>query len=252
MDGLCPENSKRALGLTGGGRIVGPSGETITGWRSTREKETGQQPRALLFDEALIEPSPSKTVVYGANLPAPPPNTRLQQADCPGAAGTSIAPRMERAFLQCSLAGGHIRLAKDDGEERGFALRWLCISAQVETGIVWRCFARVAGATGGLWSALPHSYVFHARTGVLLNAPDGPVAAPGGIEIRHPPGHLTSFPCRSQRVKVTVLESDGRVKRQLLELSLRPSGAVVAYFSDGTCVEIGLSAAGGVSNAWAA
>jgi hypothetical protein len=42
------------------------------------------------------------------------------------------------------------------------------------------------------------------------------------------------------------------VKRQLLELSLRPSGAVVAYFSDGTCVEIGLSAAGGVSNAWAA
>jgi hypothetical protein len=234
----------KELGLDGGGRITLRL-EPLLGWAAEHGRGA---PHPLLFPANLLEASPTASLVYACNLPAYRRGDSPAPLDVAGQLQNTVGADGERDFLAASLPGGQTAITGPDGERLAVQIRWLCVSEHTTIGAVWRCFLRMgARASGALWRAVEHDYVFEAGGGTVLNpprdarAPLGPSAALD-VKLMHPDGLPTCFPCRSGRVKVTRLQADGWAKRRLLSLWLQDDDSVVALFSDGSQTSIGTAA----------
>jgi hypothetical protein len=146
-----------------------------------------------------------------------------------------------------SMTGGQTAVVTPQGERRNLRFRWMCLSACASIGSVWRCFIQTAGQRALTpWRAVNLDYILEADGRSLLKAKPGGLEitlgeTEGGATLHHPEGTITGFCCRSGRVKITKLSSDGWEKRELLSLALWPDGNVIAHFSDGAQEAIGVA-----------
>jgi hypothetical protein len=220
----------RQLDLGAGGRIV-LGAEPLFGW-----SDAGQgAPHPLTFPPRLLEATPTSTIVYCCNLPGQATPAPL---DFCGPLPAPISRDLESEFIAASFPGGQTVVHTADGERLSVQFRWICLTAHVSIGAVWRCFARLRSQRpGGFWGAVEHDYLFEAGGWAAVKTPGAARVSLGpalDIDLYHPEGGLTCFPCQSGRVKVSRLESDGWAKRNLLSLSLHSDSRVVALFSDGS------------------
>lgn len=230
-----------ALGADGG--IVTTLAEPIVGWPAGN---LDGAPQPLILPPNYLEPLATSSIAYGCNLPltrgaVPTPVLGAQFPD-------RIDGGSEAEFLAASFPAGNTAVIGAKGERITLRLRWVCVSADAGIGAVWRCFVRLGGqGAQNAWHAVDHDYIFEAKGGAALNAPEEislPVRTPDGRRLRllHPFGALTCFACEAGRVKVTKLTPDGWAKRDVARLSLLADDRVVAIFSDGMQKTVGIAA----------
>ena len=224
------------LSLDSGQRILNPQGEGVLGWMGGAKEGAAQ---LLTAPGSLFEPSPTGSIVYACNLPAALVDGTLGVLDVSGRLPSKIGRDLEDDFVAVSFPGGQAAIITAGGELAVIRFRWVCLTAHVSIGAVWRCFACVGSrGDGACWRAIEHDYIFDAGGGIALNPP-GAVIIPSEAEsasaimLLHPDGMLTSFPCNSGRVKVTRLSPDGWARRHILSLVLHDDNRIVAFFSDG-------------------
>ncbi|MBJ7533065.1 hypothetical protein JDN40_02910 [Rhodomicrobium vannielii ATCC 17100] len=229
-----------ALGADGG--IVTTLAEPIVGWPAGN---LDGAPQPLILPPNYLDPLATSAIAYGCNLP-------LTRGAVPtpvlGAQFPDRISGSEAEFLAASFPAGNTAVIGAKGERITLRLRWVCVSADAGIGAVWRCFVRLGGhGAQNAWHAVDHDYIFEAKCGTALNAPEEislPVRTPDGRRLRlvHPFGALTCFACEAGRVKVTKLASDGWAKRDVARLSLLADDRVVAIFSDGMQKTVGIAA----------
>lgn len=224
------------LQLDGEGQIMTAHEEAVIGWIGGRSERT---PFPLTLPDSLLAASPTSSIAYACNLPAGQRDDRPGLFDVSGRLPDRIGSGIEGDFLAASFPGGQAAVIAPDGERVTLQLRWICLTANFAIGAVWRCFARMRSRSHrGSWNAIDHDYIFEAGGGAVLNPP-GEMKAPCApdvdvdVKLIHPEGMLTSFPCKSGRVKVTRLSPNGWPKRSLVSLLLHADDSIVALFSDG-------------------
>jgi hypothetical protein len=240
------------LSLAAGQRIVSPDLEPVLGWTGDESAGTAE---ILIFPQDLLKASATQNIVYACNLPAPNPRSTLKENERPAKSASTGARKAEAKLLASSLLGGQISIVAANGNRSGIGFRWACVSAQVATGYVWRCFMQLSTpASAGPWTALSQDYVFDPRSGALL---DGPASIRAGLKgcsptITHPEGMLTCLPAQAELVKITRLTADGWTRRELESLALYPDRNIVARLSDGVTVKIATAAPASAAPALAA
>ncbi|MFT4080888.1 hypothetical protein [Rhodomicrobium sp.] len=231
------------LALGADGSIVTAHAEPILGWPAGN---LDGAPKPLVLPQNYLEPLATSSIAYGCNLPLPHGGVRspMSSAGLPD----RIDGGGEAGFLATSLPAGHAAIIGSKGERFSLRFRWVCISADAAIGAVWRCFVSLGGhGTHNGWHAIDQDYIFEAKGGAALNAPEElslPVRAPDGRRLRlmHPIGALTCFACEAGRVKVTKLAADGWSRRTVATLSLLADDRIVAIFSDGMQKTVGIAA----------
>lgn len=215
------------LCVDGGQRILAPQGDAILGWLGDASAGVAQP---LTVPDRLLAPQTTSSVVYACNLPAGGDDPA---GELPGEIGRDH----EDSFIAASLPGGQTAIVTPDEKEAALQFRWIYTSHS-PIGAVWRCYVRMGGDRAGTWRAIDHDYIFDAGGGSILNPP-GPLAIPCGREfaaplnLEHPEGFPTSFPCSLGRVKVTRLIPDGWPRRHVLGAMLQDDNRISAFFSDG-------------------
>jgi hypothetical protein len=222
------------LRVDSGQRILAPQGEAILGWLGGGSAGAAQ---TLTVPGNLLAPNPTSSVVYACNLPADGDGPAAN-LDIAGELPSEIDRDLEDGFLAASLPGGQTAIITPDGELATIRFRWICLSAHVSIGAVWRCFVFMGCRGVGAWRAIEHDYIFEAGGGVVLNPPEVVAIPCGGesttfVTLSHPEGTLTSFPCALGRVKVTRLAPDGWPRRHVLGIMMQDDNRIVAFFSDG-------------------
>ena len=223
------------LRFDSGQRILAPQGEAILGWLGGGSAGAAQP---LTVPGNLLAPHPTSSIVYACNLPAAGNDDPAAVLDVCGQLPGEIGRELEDSFLAASLPGGQTAIVTPDGAQVTIRFRWICLTAHVSIGAVWRCFVRVENRGAGAWRAIEHDYIFDAGGGFVLNPPDA-IAVPCADEfiinvtLSHPEGMLTSFPCNLGRVKVTRLATDGWPRRHVLGIMMQDDNRIVAFLSDG-------------------
>ena len=222
------------LRVDSGQRILARQGEAILGWLGGGSAGAAQ---TLTVPNNLLAPNPTFSVVYACNLPADGDGPAAN-LDIAGQLPSEIDRDLEDGFLAASLPGGQTAIITPDGELATIRFRWICLSAHVSIGAVWRCFVSMGCPGVGAWRAIEHDYIFEAGGGIVLNPPEAVAIPCGGefttfVTLSHPEGMLTSFPCALGRVKVTRLAPDGWPRRHVLSIMMQDDNRIVAFFSDG-------------------
>jgi len=223
------------LNLAAGQRIVMPGADPILGWTGSQNAGVAQ---ALVFPQSLLEPRATASIEYAANLPAPGLGRQAIGA-MPEARGGSQA-----ALLASTLAGGQVSIVVAGGSRGSVAFRWVCVSAEAQSGAVWRLFLRLRTPQGAdAWRAAGNDYVFDGA-GFPVKVPKRlkVVLDDRSFVLSHTEGRLTCFPSAAGLVKVTRVCADGWGKRELQGLWLYPNQAIAAHFSDGAQAVIGTAA----------
>jgi hypothetical protein len=226
--------------------------EPVLGWTG---EESARVAEILTFPKEHLEPSATQNILYACNLPAPDRKGVPKENDRPSKPASSGARRSEAKLLASSLPGGQISIVQAKGNRSMVVFRWACVSAQVDTGPVWRCFLQLCTpAATGPWTALAQDYVFDTSSGALVSGPASISAGLKGcsVTVTHPDGMLTCFAAQAELVKVTRLTQDGRGKRELESLALYPDRSIVARFSDGAAAKIATAAPASAAPALAA
>lgn len=214
-----------SLSLAPGRRIVTPGLDPVLGWIGA---ESARPPQPLILPPELLEPCATETIAYACNLPAVRHPAKKDQAP------PVATPAGTEAFT-ASLPGGQVPVVLPGGEP-GLVRFWWASLQRSANSVVWRCFLQLRTQTStSAWAEMAHDYAFDGN-GSLLNNPESLALAFGDfrLSLLHPEGKLTSFPCKSGRVKVTRLRADGWRKRELSALLLHPDRSIAARFSDGT------------------
>jgi len=232
-----------ALGASGG--ILTALSEPVIGWPASN---LDGAPQPLALQPHYLEPCATSAITYGCNLPLRRGPVQTPSLDVSGRLPSRIDSAFEAEFLATSFPAGNALIVDAKGERIALRFRWICVSADAAIGAVWRCFVRLGGyGAEGAWQSIDHDYIFEAKGGAALNAPDEislPIRTTDGRRLRliHPIGALTCFASHAGRVKVTKLAQDGWAKRELVSLSLLADDRVVAIFSDGMQKTVGIAA----------
>ncbi len=91
---------------------------------------------------SLFAASPTTSVVYACNLPAPSLHGRTPPLDLSGQLPSKIGRDFEGEFVLSSYPGGQVAIVKSGGEKLIMQFRWICVTANVSIGSVWRFFVK--------------------------------------------------------------------------------------------------------------
>lgn len=206
--------------------------------------------KPMTLVEGLLEPCATARITYACNVPAifseKTSAFRRPPLDRSGMVPSKIERTLDEAFPAGSFPGGQVAAVTRTGEPCTIFFRWACLSAAPSIGAVWRCFFKARDRTSdGDWNAIASDYLFDAGTGSLLTAPSSPlIVLPDGshLDLDNTAGMPTSLACKAGCVKVIRLAADGWLKRNLVSLVLDPQNRVIARFSDGARMTIGIAA----------